>query len=111
VIQTTYSDLRRNLRRYLDEVVDDCEEVLVKGRGGRDVVLVDAREYASMKETLHVLTPIENAKGLIEAFEQSDRGEGIEMTVDELRSWVESGAPLPPKVAEPLRKQDHRRSA
>lgn len=65
-VETSYRDLLRWLTHYLDEVVDDQEEVVVRRRGGRDVVLVDALEYASMRETLHVLTPIENARRLIE---------------------------------------------
>jgi antitoxin YefM len=102
VIETSYSELRRRLAHYLDEIVDDREEVVVRRRGGRDVVLVDAAEYASMKETLHVLTPIENARRLLEAFEQSDRGEGVEASVEELRTWVETGQP-PERLAGVLR--------
>ena len=108
MIQTTYSDLRRNLARYLDEVVDDAEEILVKRKNGRDVVLVDAAEYNSMKETLHVLTPSENAKRLLEAFAESDRGEGIPVTMEELREFVESRGERPPRFVEVLAKRDAR---
>lgn len=93
MIETSYSELRRRLAHYLDEIVDDREEVVVRRRGGRDVVLLDAAEYAAMKETLRVLTPIENARRLVEAFEQSDRGEGVVASVDDLRAWVATGQP------------------
>ena len=108
MIQTTYSDLRRNLARYLDEVVDDAEEILVKRKNGRDVVLVDAAEYNSMKETLHVLTPRENAKRLLEAFDELDRGEGIEVTMEELREFVETRGEKPLRFAEVLAKRNGR---
>jgi len=85
MIQTTYSDLRRNLARYLDEATDDCETIVVRRRGKKDVALIAADELRSLQETVHVLTPPENGRRLLEALAQADRGEGVRMTIEELK--------------------------
>ena len=44
--ETTYTSLRENLARVLDQVVDQQETVIVRRRGSRDVALIPATELA-----------------------------------------------------------------
>ncbi|HKE13846.1 MAG TPA: type II toxin-antitoxin system prevent-host-death family antitoxin [Kofleriaceae bacterium] len=89
MIQTSYSDLRGHLASYLDTVTDDVETVVVRRRGKADVALIAADELRSLQETVHLFRSTANAKHLIAAFEQTDRGEGVTMTMDELRALAE----------------------
>ena len=44
--------LRLNLKKWLDTVVDDMEEVIVTRKNNRDLVLISLEEYNSLKETI-----------------------------------------------------------
>jgi len=46
-----YTDLRLNLKHWLDSVVDNVEEVIIKRKGGKDLVLISLEEYNSLVET------------------------------------------------------------
>jgi antitoxin YefM len=72
---TTVSALRTNLARTLDAVVDDKEEVVIARERG-SAVIVDLREYESLKETAYLLRSPANARRLFRSIEQLDRGEG-----------------------------------
>ncbi len=87
-IETTYTSLRENLATFLDRVVDDCEVVVVKRRGERDVAIIAADELAGLEETAYLLRSPANAKRLRTALRRAKRGEGKAESVDELRKSV-----------------------
>lgn len=70
-VETSYTDLRENLASYLDRVVDDCEVVVVKRRGSRDVAIIAADELAGLDETAHLLRSPANARRLKQALAES----------------------------------------
>ena len=51
-----YTDLRLNLKKWLDLVVDDVEELIIKRKDNKDLVLVSLEEYNSLKETSYLLS-------------------------------------------------------
>ena len=55
------------------------------GAGGKRVALIDAAEYEGLLETAHLLRSPRNAERLWLALDQARRGEGLEMSVEELR--------------------------
>ncbi|MBL6458582.1 type II toxin-antitoxin system Phd/YefM family antitoxin [Belnapia sp. T6] len=74
--QVTFTELRQNLARYLDEAVDSAAPVLVTRQGGKgNVVLMSEREFASWQETVHLLSSPRNAERLREATRSFDAGE------------------------------------
>ena len=50
-----YTDLRLNLKKWLDIVINDVEEVIIKRKNNKDLVLVSLEEYNSLKETSYLL--------------------------------------------------------
>ena len=57
----TYSDVRQNLAKMLDHVVDDAEEIVVT-RSDRDAAaIISLREYESLKETAYLMASPANA--------------------------------------------------
>ena len=86
---TTYSDARANLARLMDRVVKDNEPVIVARRKRGSVVLVSLKEWNSVQETLHLVSTRANARALLDAMDQADRGEyAREMSMAELRAFV-----------------------
>lgn len=50
-----YSELRNNLKAYLDGVINDSEPLLVHRAGNDSVVVISLEEYNSIKETEYIM--------------------------------------------------------
>lgn len=90
-IQTTYTQARANLAALMDKAVDDKIPVYITRKNGKRVAMIDADDYESLVETAYLLSSPTNARRLLEAIEQTDRGEGKSMTIEELRRTVGLG--------------------
>jgi antitoxin YefM len=51
-----YTELRLNLKYWLDSVIDDVEEVVIKRKNQKDLVLISLEEYNSLLETNYLLS-------------------------------------------------------
>jgi antitoxin YefM len=87
-IQTTYTQARANLAALWDQVTDDREVVVIQRRGAEDVALISADELAGLMETVYLLQSPKNAERLLEALDGARQGEGIRLTLDQLRAEV-----------------------
>ncbi len=68
-----YTDLRLNLKEWLDSVVNDVEEIIIKRKNNKDVVLISLEEYNSLKET-HYLLEGRNGKVLRKSITELKKG-------------------------------------
>lgn len=50
-----YSELRKNLKSYLDGVINDSEPLIVHRSGNESVVVISLEEYNSIKETEYIM--------------------------------------------------------
>lgn len=83
--EKSYSYVRANLARLLDQVCREKEEIYITRRGKERVALIPASELEGWKETVHLLRSPRNAERLLSALRDADEGRGIRMTVEELR--------------------------
>lgn len=51
-----YTDLRANLKGYIDSVIDDCDTVIINRGNGTGVVMISLDEYNSLKETEYIMS-------------------------------------------------------
>ena len=77
-----YTELRLNLKRWLDLVVDDFEELIIKRKDNRDLVLISLEEYRSLKETQYLMSG-KNRDHLMESLEQAKKGDTIQKDIIE----------------------------
>jgi antitoxin YefM len=82
--ETTFSQLRANLKGYCEQAVANREPIRVHRRNGEDVVLLAADEYDRLAETAHVLSSPRNAVRLLEALARAHQGTVEPATVEEL---------------------------
>ena len=68
-----YTELRLNLKHWLDSVVNDVEEVIIKRKDQKDLVLISLEEYNSLVETNYLLTG-KNRDVLLESIEEVKKG-------------------------------------
>jgi antitoxin YefM len=94
-IETTYSEARANFAKLLSIVTGDAETVIIHRRGQPDVAMVDAAEWRSLLETVHLLASRQNARKLFDAMDRAERSEGLPISPQAVRAWVEAGCPVP----------------
>ncbi len=51
-----YTELRLNLKHWLNSVLDDVEEVIIKRKDQKDLVLISLEEYNALVETNYLLS-------------------------------------------------------
>lgn len=79
----TYTAARANLASTMDRVCNDHEPIIVTRSGQQSVVLVSLADYEALAESAYLLRSPKNAKRLLSAVEQLNRGEGVERVLAE----------------------------
>jgi antitoxin YefM len=69
-----YTDFRRHLAKYMEQVCDDRAPLRVTRQNARSVVVLSEEEYESIMETLHLLRSPANARRLLRSIESADAG-------------------------------------
>ena len=73
--QVSYTDLRQNLARYINEAVESRAPILVTRQGGKgNVVILSEDEFEGWQETVHLLRSPANAKRLLQSVRSADAG-------------------------------------
>ena len=81
--RVSYTDLRGNLAKYMDEVCDNRDPLTVTRQNARSVVMISEEEYDSMIETLHLLRSPANAAHLARGLKEAETGSLIERDIVE----------------------------
>jgi len=71
-----YTDLRGNLKHWLDKVVNDVTELVIRRKDSKDLVLISLDEYNSLKETTYLLKG-KNRDVLLNSIAELEKGNGI----------------------------------
>ncbi len=75
----TYTDLRQNLARYMDEAVESRAPIVVTRQSGRgNVVMIAEEEFLGWQETVHLLSSPRNAERLVRSIRQIEAGNARE---------------------------------
>jgi antitoxin YefM len=74
---TTTTELRANLARMIDQVIDDHTPLLITRAGGANAVLISEEEFAAIDETLYLLRSPKNAAELRASIAELDAGQGV----------------------------------
>lgn len=85
MIAANYSELRKELKNYLDNVEFNNETLIIKRGSGKGTVLISLEEYNSIMETLHLLSSKKNARRLFESIEQMKTGKRAQRKLIEVK--------------------------
>ena len=69
------SETRANLKAVVERVVADKAPIAITRQKGEGVVMISASEWASIEETLYLLSSPRNAERLLEAVRGFEAGE------------------------------------
>jgi len=70
----SYSDLRQNLKTYMDKVYIDNDTLIITRKNNQNLVLISIDEYNSLIETNYLLDNEVNAEHLKKSVEQYKNG-------------------------------------
>ncbi len=79
----SYTDLRQNLAKYMEEVSDSRAPLHITRQNARAVVMMSEDEYESMMETLHLLRSPANAARLARSIHAAEAGKLTERDIIE----------------------------
>lgn len=74
----SYSEARGNLKSVIDRVVADRAPIAITRQRGEGAVLVSESDWASIEETLYLLSSPRNAARLLASIAELDAGRGEE---------------------------------
>ena len=77
MIAANYSEFRTHLKKYLDDVENNNETLILKRGSGNGTVIISLDEYNSIMETVHLLSSKKNADRLFESIKEIKEGKGM----------------------------------
>jgi antitoxin YefM len=72
-----FTEFRTRLKKFLDEVENNHETLIIKRGTGNGAVLISLDEYNSIMETVHLLSSKINADRLYESIQQIKTGKVV----------------------------------
>ncbi len=83
MIAANYSEFRERLKKYLDDVEDNNETLIIKRKSGKGTVMISLDEYNSIMETMHLLSSKSNADRLYDSIRQMNEGNTVQKDINE----------------------------
>lgn len=88
MLAVNYTNLRDNMKAYMDKVTDDYETMIVTRKDNKNVVMISEEAYNNLMENVHVMGNKSNYDWLMESKAQLERGniavhDLIEVSADE----------------------------
>ena len=80
---TTYSNFRRNLKSFLDQVHLNHTPLAITRANGEDLIVLSKEDYERMEETCYLLSSPKNAERIRKAIEDLDQGRGVKQALIE----------------------------
>ena len=88
MLAVNYTNLRENMKMYMDKVTDDYETMIVTRKDNKNVVMLSEETYNNLMENIHVMGNKDNYDWLMESKAQLEKGKVsshklIEVAADE----------------------------
>ncbi len=77
MIAANFTEFRTALKKFLDDVENNHETLVIKRKSGKGAVMISLEEYNSIMETVHLLSSRANADRLYESIQQMKKGETV----------------------------------
>ncbi len=78
-----FSEARNNLKKVIDQVIDDADYTVIARRDASDAVVMSLDTFNSLMETVHLLRSPANAAHLTRSIEQYRQGKITEQALQD----------------------------
>lgn len=79
----SYTAVRSNLAKTMENICDDHEAVIITRKKERSIVMLSLEDYEALEETAYLLRSPKNMKRLIESITQLEHGNGTQKALIE----------------------------
>ena len=81
MLAVNYTNLRDNMKRYMDQVTDDYETMIVTRKNNKNVVILSEETYNNLMENVYVMRNKANYDWLMESKAQLRNGRCATMSL------------------------------
>jgi antitoxin YefM len=74
MLAVNYTNLRENMKHYMDKVTDDYETMIVTRKDNKNVVMLSEESYNNLMENIYVMGNKGNYDWLMESKSQLEEG-------------------------------------
>lgn len=74
MLAVNYTNLRENMKTYMDKVTDDYETIIVTRKDNKNVVMLSEETYNNLMENIYVMGNKTNYDWLMESKSQLEKG-------------------------------------
>lgn len=74
MLAVNYTNLRENMKRYMDLLIDDYETLVVTRKNNKNVVMMSEEAYNNLMENIYIMGNKENYNWLMESKKQFESG-------------------------------------
>lgn len=75
MLAVNYTNLRDNMKMYMDKVTDDYETMIVTRKDNKNVVMISEESYNNLMENIHVMGNKDNYDWLMKGKAQLENGQ------------------------------------
>ena len=70
MLTVNYTNLKENMKSYMDKVTDDNETVIVKRKNNKNIVVISEESYNNLLENIYITSSKANFDWLMESKKQ-----------------------------------------
>ena len=74
MLAVNYTNLRDNMKKYMDKVTNDYETMIITRKDNKNVVMISEEAYNNLMENIHVMGNKANYDWLMESKAQLENG-------------------------------------
>lgn len=74
MLAVNYTNLRENMKSYMDRITDDYETMIVTRKDNKNIVMISEESYNNLMENVHVMGNKSNYDWLMESKAQLEKG-------------------------------------
>ena len=75
MLAVNYTNLRDNMKMYMDKITDDYETMIVTRKDNKNVVMISEESYNNLMENIYVIGNKENYDWLMKGKSQLEHGQ------------------------------------
>lgn len=75
MLAVNYTNLRENMKMYMDKVTDDYETMIITRKDHKNVVMISEESYNNLMENIYVMGHKENYDWLMKGKTQLENGQ------------------------------------
>lgn len=86
MLAVNYSNLRENMKSYMDRVSDEYETMIITRKNNKNIVMLSEESYNNLLENAYIMGNKANYDWLMESKAQLERGEVVVENLIEVSS-------------------------